>query len=147
MFPISNIRADTTLEKTNDYVLKKTFKFDFETGEHIIIDGKLTECSYKESIHQFTTFLLKTEVDKYQVYYDDNFGVSIYKYIGNRFSQTGFLISELKREITEQLTELEEITDISNFNAWFEHRNLYIDFDILLENGEILNYSNQLGVS
>ena len=121
--------------------LGKAFKFDFQTGQHVLVDGKLIECDFKENIKQFIQTVLRTKLDIFKVYIEDeqeNFGLSIYNYIGQKVLNKGFIFSELKREITEQLLNHRFIKEVNNFNFDFENAILNISFDCYLKNDEVL---------
>lgn len=139
MFPkVDNI--ELKLPKSS-VKLGKAFKFDFQTGQHVLVDGKLIECDFKENIKQFIQTVLRTKLDIFKVYIEDeqeNFGLSIYNYIGQKVLQKGFIFSELKREITEQLLNHIFIKEVNNFNFYFENAILNISFDCYLKNNEIL---------
>lgn len=143
MFPSVNISKEA--EKV--HMSRTSFKFDFETGQHVIVDGNLLKCDYKESIKQFITTLLKTESGKYKVYTDDetdNFGISIYKYIGDRIINNGFIISELKREIEEQLLKHDFIESIKDFSTEFKGRSLIISFLVKLSDNSTINIMQEV---
>ena len=148
MFPKINIEA-SSLEKDSSIKLGKCFKFDFEKGQHVIIDGKFVECDFKENIRQFIQVVLRTKKDIFKVYtIDENedFGLSIYNQIGNKVFHKGFVLSEAKREITEQLLNHPFIKEVNNFDFKFENTLLKISFDCYLQNNEVLGIKEGLKV-
>lgn len=140
MFPkFDNPEKDYNKEYTKK--LGKCFKFDFEKGQHILIDGKFVECDFKENIQQFIQTILRTKLNIFKVYTfeeEENFGLSVYNYIGEKISHKAYILSETKREITEQLLNHDFIKEINNFNIDFENLTLKISFNCYLENNEIL---------
>lgn len=147
MFPEFNISIEN--EKQEVISLGKCFKFDFEKGKHIIVDGKFVECDFKENIQHFVQVVLRTKIDTFKVYTIDeseDFGLSIYNYIGNKVHHKGFILSEAKREITEQLLNHPFIRDVDSFIFDFENTFLTISFNCYLQNNEILNIKESIQI-
>ena len=83
----------------------------------------MVECSFEENVRQFIQTVLRTKLDIFKVYIEDeqeSFGLSIYNYVGQKVLNKGFIFSELKREITEQLLNHRFIKEVNNFNFDFE---------------------------
>lgn len=136
-------------EDTKTLKLGKCFKFDFEKGQHIIVDGKFVECDFQENIQHFIQVVLRTKINTFKVYIEDkneDFGLSIYNYIGNKVYHKGFILSETKREITEQLLNHPFIKDVDNFNFDFESTSLTITFNCYLQNDEVLNIKEAIDI-
>lgn len=140
MFPASEeIKKE---DVTTSLELKKCFVFDYETGQHLIIDGKFVECNLKQTIENYVNTIARTEVDKFKIYVEDeteDFGVSIYKNIGSRLTNQGFLLAELKRELTEQFEQHYLIKEVLKFESSFDKNNLIIEFELLLVDGSTFN--------
>ncbi len=148
MFPKINDNI-IEIEENKPISLGKCFKFDFENGQHIIVDGKFVECDFKENIQHFIQVVLKTKINTFKVYIGDeneDFGLSIYNYIGNKVYHKGFILSETKREITEQLLNHPFIKEVDNFNFDFENTNLTITFNCYLQNDEVLHIKEAIGI-
>ena len=82
------------------------------------------------------------KMNKYKIYTEDeteDFGISIYKYIGQRNIPLIYLSSELKREIEEQLLQHRFIESITNYSTERVNRGLHIQFTVLLKNSETIN--------
>lgn len=146
MFPEINTDIDSLsiIVPANDYIepLGKTFVFDFEKGSHKVIDGRLVECTVTESISQWIEVVLRTELNKYKIYTEDeteDFGLSIYKYIGQRDIPVIYIASELKREIEEQLLKHRFIENITDYSTERVNRGLHIQFTVVLKNNETIN--------
>lgn len=136
-------------ENTKTIKLGKCFKFDFENGQHIIVDGKFVECDFKENIQHFIQVVLRTKINTFKVYTvneNEDFGLSIYNFIGNKVYHKGFILSETKREITEQLLNHPFIKEIDNFSFNLENTNLTITFNCYLQNDEILNIKEGINI-
>ncbi len=152
IFPSTN----TNLEELNQRLSKqqskvkplgKNYFFDYKTGQHKMIDGKPILCSLTETIEQWIEKVLRTELDKYGVYTIDeteNFGISIYRFIGNKAIPMGYVASELKREITEQMLQHRYIKEITDYEVIREKRGLHILFTAVLLTGETLKKEVQL---
>lgn len=140
MFPkVNNIEFNSNTE--NIKKLGKCFKFDFEKGQHILIDGKFIECDFKENIQQFIQTILRTKLNIFKVYTfeeEENFGLSIYNYIGEKILHKAYILSETKREITEQLLSHYFIKEVNSFNIDIKNSTLTISFNCYLKNNEIL---------
>lgn len=148
MFPKINVTIDNTKED-KPITLGKCFKFDFEKGQHIIVDGKFVECDFKENIRHFIQVVLRTKKDTFKVYTvdeDEDFGLSIYNELGNKIFHKGYILSETKREITEQLLNHPFIKEVNNFDFKFENTVLTVTFNCYLQNNEILNIKEGLEV-
>lgn len=145
MFPEINTNIDrlSDINTNTDYLelLGKTFLFDFKTGSHKVIDGRLQECTLMESVAQWIEVILRTELNKYKVYTEDeteDFGISIYKYIGDRNIPLIYLASELKREIEEQLLKHRFIESITDYSTERVNRGLHIQFTVVLKNNDTI---------
>ena len=148
MFPKINNNI-LEIEENKPITLGKCFTFDFEKGKHIIVDGKFIECDFQENIKHFIHVVLRTKINTFKVYtVDENedFGLSIYKHIGNKVYHKGFILSEAKREITEQLLNHPFIKDVDNFTFDFENTLLTINFNCYLQNNETLNINEVVDI-
>lgn len=145
MFP--KIEADldklnVELEKSKEIKpLGKCYLFDYKTGQHKIVDGKLVECAPNEGVMQWIEKVLRTELNKYAIYTEDEneeFGISIHDYIGTKKFPMGYIASEIKREITQQLIQHRYIDRIEDYKVEQEKRGLNIIFTAVLITGETL---------
>ena len=95
IFPKIN-NTITNIENINTVTLGKCFKFDFVTGQHIILDGKFVECDFKENIKSFIHVVLRKKKDIFKVYTvdeEEDFGLSIYSHIGNIYKNYSKILS------------------------------------------------------
>lgn len=139
MFPNDFIESDNVENTTEN--IGCDFLFDYETGQHIIKNAALVECISLQSIQQFIQNVLRTKINSYKVYTEgetENFGISIYDYIGQRTLPLGYLNSELKREVTENLLKHPMIASVSNWIGTRERRGLNISFTVTLTDGSII---------
>ncbi len=68
----------------------RSFLFDFSTGQHKIVDGAVAECDELTAIKQWLELMVRTTLDKYQVYQNTAFGHSAETFIGRRTLPKGF---------------------------------------------------------
>ena len=76
---------------------------------------------------------------KYKVYTvekDGDFGISVYKYIGQKYLPPDYFASELKREITEQIQAHKYVDYVEDYFYEFKGRKLSVEFTCRLINGE-----------
>ena len=142
MFPEDLVENDN-IEDTEE--VGTDFLFDYETGQHILKNGTLEECSEVESIKQFIQNVLRTLANIYDIYITgetDTFGISIYKYLGTRTLPMGYLNSELKREVTQQLLRHPKISSVTGWRGKRERQGLAISFTVILVDGTILEGSD-----
>lgn len=111
--------------------------FDFQTKRIVLKDGKVVYCTEKQAIKQWVTLLINTQIDKYNIYKNTEFGLTdLYNLIGHEFQN--FLVSELKRELKEKIKEKQGVKDVININVSNEFNSLKIELTILTEYDEII---------
>ena len=146
MFPQDFIEESNMTTETEETGVD--FLFDYETGQHIIKNSLLTECTVLESVKQYIQNVLRTQANAYDVYIqgeNDVFGISVYEYIGTRSLPAGYINSELKREVTENLLKHPLIANVSNWKGKRERRGLNISFTVALTDGSIIEESQNVG--
>lgn len=118
MFPNVSIEETNVNDETEN--VGCDFLFDYETGQHQLSNGLMRECSEKQGIEQFIQNVLRTKINSYKVYTEGEtevFGISIYNYMGQRSLPLGYLNSELKREVTEQLLKHPLIVSVNDWKG------------------------------
>jgi len=127
MFP--NTNDTSNLETTTG---TKSFLFDFENNEFVIVDGKLVECDGLDAIKVWISKILKTEKGRYEIYDDTNYGAKLEDLlIGSSYSSS-FIESELKREIEDALLQNPQITAVTNFNITRESSRLTVEMEVII---------------
>jgi hypothetical protein len=145
MFPSFNFDdalktiEQTTSNESDSITLDRVFLMEFEGNKAkvVIENGKPVEAkTTKVKVEMYAQMLLRTELDKYNVYKDTDFGMTYFKYRGNRQLPVGFINSELKREISEKLTKLSVVDSVSDFSAKISEGTLDVEFTIHLIDDE-----------
>lgn len=144
MFPtdtdFESIKISTANEQSSK--IGRSFLFDFKTGQHQITDGKVVECDQLQAIRQWLELLVRTTVDKYQVYKDTGFGTTWEQYVGRRNLPLGFVVSEMEREISEAAIKLNPaIASVQDFEAERTTRGLIITFTAALKDKQLMEVS------
>ena len=122
--------VDINISTTSTATQGKSFKFDFATGEFELIDGKMIEITEREVLKIWIQKTIRTEKNKFKVYQDVNYGVSIEDLVIGRAYNQQFINSELEREISEALTQNKLIQSISDFSSINEGKNLIVSFTV-----------------
>lgn len=125
MFP--NTNDTSNLETTTG---TKSFLFDFENNEFVIVDGKLVEYDGLEAIKVWISKILKTEKGRYEIYDDTDYGIKLEDLlIGSTYS-SAFIEAELKREIEDALLQNPQITAVTNFNITRDSSRLTVEMEV-----------------
>lgn len=138
MFPEYEPQLNTNIEQ-NKTTSRKSFLFDFYTGDFVLKDGKLVEVEGIESLKVWIQKILKTEKFKFKVYETgevNEYGATLLDLINSEYPQI-FIQSEIEREITEALLRNSEILNVENFIFTRETRFLIVNFDVITIYGSI----------
>lgn len=133
---MSNISKGSTQEIRK---IGRSFLFDFEKNEFVRKDGRLVELDEKSAIKQWIYLILQTYKDKFNVYKDSEFYCNIEDL--KNAKPSGFVFSELKREITEALVKHRYIKGINDFETNYNKEQLQISFTVNLVDGTSLGVS------
>ena len=110
----------------------KSFLFDFDAGDFVLQDGKLVEVTGSDALKMWIEKMLRTEKNRFEIYQDTDYGVSIEDVIiGQRYEQS-FIESENKREISEALIKHPLVRRISNFSIKREDTRAVVGFTVTL---------------
>ncbi|MCQ9627783.1 DUF2634 domain-containing protein [Cetobacterium somerae] len=113
--------------------------FDFKTKQIVIKDGKVVMATKIEQVMQWIELLIRTEVDKYAVYKDTNFGMTnLYALRGHSLFETPFFIMELEREIKEKIEAKSDISSVTDIKTEYNFNKLIISITVELVSGETL---------
>lgn len=143
MFPNVFIEETSVNDETEN--VGCDFLFDYDTGQHIMKSAVLVECTTIQGVQQFIQNVLRTKINSHKVYTEgetETFGISIYDYLGQRTLPLGYLNSELKREVTEQLLKYPLIESVTDWKGTREKRGLHISFTVTLIDGTEIKESD-----
>lgn len=138
IFPEYDYEMDeeVTEEVTSESVtIGRTPLFDFDTGQYVIRDGKVVECTQEEAIRQWLGFLIKTPAERFEVYEGTEFGTYIHNLIG--LKDVGFVASEIKRELEEKCIENRAISGIKNFDVTKNGGAIHINMTVITNEDEV----------
>ena len=114
-------------EITDVEYANKTYRINLNSNR---IDGFVDEL---ESVKQAIYLILSTERFEYNIYSWD-YGVELVDLYGQPLS---YVISELKRRITEALTQDDRIENVTEFNFEKKGKRLYTTFTVVTTQGNI----------
>ncbi len=127
MFPQIDLTITEVSEPSQS--VGKVFKFDFNEQRYVFENGKPVEISVEEAVKQFVSWVLRTQIGKYKIY--PKFGLNKDWIIGKKTLPQGFINSELKRSIEEQLVKHPLILSIMDFNHEREGDKLKVSFALV----------------
>lgn len=140
MFPES---TETQLNPISEkYTGGTAVKFDYTTNRVELIDGRpvtFLKDDTKGKVKQWVELLLKTEIDKFRVYKNTNFGIAVNDIIGFKSFDTIAPIAVLEQEIKEKVKLNSDILEVTNFNATQNNQILNVTLTILLVQGGVIN--------
>ncbi|MCM3411456.1 DUF2634 domain-containing protein [Metabacillus litoralis] len=127
------VEAQTiTVEILNDDLPTqgKSFLFDFNTGDFVTKDGKLVEIEGEESLKQWITMTIKTQINLYEIYEGVDHGVNMMDLIGSNYP-LDFIQKEVQNEITSALLTNPVITSLSGWQFEKEGSILKVIFTVI----------------
>nr|DAX78444.1 MAG TPA: Protein of unknown function (DUF2634) [Caudoviricetes sp.] len=93
----------------------KDIYFDIKTKKIVVADGKVQIASKKQQIQQWLYLLIHTELGKYKVYENTNFGISfLYEMKGHEYYSSGFTVAQIQDELTEKIKIHKWVTDVES---------------------------------
>lgn len=134
MFPEFNVNIEE-LDTPKKTTLGRCFLFDFDKKKHVTKDGKLVECTKQEAIQQWVELLIRTGIQKYAIYRNTDFGLSIDELIGNKQYPLIMLQAELEMELKEKLANHVLIEGMEGFRTERLENGLKITFRLVLVDG------------
>lgn len=144
MFPELEIDEINIVENETTQ-MGKSFLFDFDKGDFVLVNGGLVEADLKTSVKVWIQKLLRTELNRYKIYEGSEYGIQLEDLIGTSLS-SAFVDSEIKREVSEKLTLHPQIDYISDFIIDKSNSTLYITFKVILVTDEILDQEVSMDV-
>lgn len=114
----------------------KSFGFDFKKGDFVIVDGKAQTIEKNEFIKQSVEKLLRTELDKYPIYKDTDYGMPFHGWIYGQRDRELIKIA-LTRELSERIPELVDgVRRVYNLEFDFDRRGVRVCFSIATDYSE-----------
>lgn len=115
-----------------------TFKLDYETGE---ISRELIAGA--KSVEQFALLALRTPRFEHAIY-SDQFGSELLSLIKEQNDVTpAFLSSEIERVVNEAIIYDDRVSDIEDFEVYYQDNNAHISFKIIVM-GEVVDIEEVL---
>lgn len=115
IFPV---RMTEEIQKTAVDDTKNGYKdiyFDIKTKKIVVTDGKVQIASKKQQIQQWLYLLIHTELGKYKVYENTNFGISfLYEMKGHEYYSSSFTVAQIQDELTEKIKIHKWVTDVES---------------------------------
>lgn len=137
IFPTFNNELKEEI-KTETFGTKEPL-FDFKKKRIVIKDGKVVMATKTEQVMQWIELLIRTEVDKYEVYKDTDFGMTnLYALRGHSLFETPFFIMELEREIKEKIEGKNDVSSVTDIKTEYNFNKLLISITVVLKSGETL---------
>jgi hypothetical protein len=142
VFPINQIQGETSLaavtEIENKTKFGKSFLFDFEQGDFILIDGKVQEVEGEQALKVWIRKILKTEKIKYKIYeiIDNSYGISLIDYLNSDLPM-GFIYASIQSEIDRALTSHPDIINVTGYDFERATRGVKVSFIITTTYGQI----------
>ncbi len=137
IFPVFNKELKEDI-KTESFGTKEPL-FDFKKKQIVIKDGKVVMATKVEQVMQWIELLIRTEVDKYEVYKDTDFGMTnLYALRGHSLFETPFFIMELEREIKEKIEGKNDVSSVTDIKTEYNFNKLLISIIVVLKSGETL---------
>lgn len=140
---ISSVTVTNSKTLINKY---KDLLFDTTTKKVIVKDGKTEFTDKKKQVQQWIFLLLHTEMEKYKVYQDTEFGIRfLYEMRGNEFYSSGFTIAQIKDELEEKLLLNKNIQSVESINITKNFNSLAFDI-VVIVNDELIKSEVELNV-
>lgn len=121
--------------------IPREYAWNFEKNDFLLKDGKFVVVEGKEAIKIWIWKALHTPKMRYSIY-SDTYGHDMESLIGKGFSY-GLMETEIKRFVTESLTQIKYITGITDFSMNIDNDIYKVSFtvgttigDIEIENAE-----------
>ena len=112
IFPNVQVSEQRPTNELGD--VKRSFVFDFETGQFQFKSGVLTETTPIEAIKQWVELYIRVEKDKYKIY-SSNFGTDFSDLVGYRLPRS-YQVSEIIRRMDEGIKR--NCPNVVNITDW-----------------------------
>lgn len=116
---------------------KKSPVFDFQRGEFAMIGGRIRMARGQERVKNQIEKIIRTELNRYAIYDDVQYGVRIEDLIIGKTYNRNFATTEIQREITDALMKNNEITAVDNFSVNVVDNVLNVEFYVTTVFGDV----------
>ena len=124
----------------------KDLLFDITSKKVVVRDGKTEFTDKKKQVQQWIFLLLHTEMEKYKVYQDTEFGIRfLYEMRGNEFYSSGFTIAQIKDELEEKLLLNKNIQRVESIEITKKFNSLEFDIVVIVDD-ELIESEVELNV-
>lgn len=135
MLPNQNtITSIKELENNNEVNSKgKSPKFDFDLGDFVVKDGKVTTVTGVEALKLWIKKVLRTKKNKYEIYKTQNvekYGVNLLEIVTSKYPLT-YIQAQVQSTVTEALLKNSDIKSVTNFKFVRDKRLLNVQFDVI----------------
>ena len=140
---ISSIIIANSETSNNKY---KDLLFDTISKKVLVRDGKTEFTDKKKQVQQWIFLLIHTEMEKYKVYQDTEFGIRfLYEMRGNEFYSSGFTITQIKDELEEKLLLNKNIQRVESIEITKKFNSLEFDIVVIVDD-ELIESEVELNV-
>ena len=140
---ISSVTITNNETSNNKY---KDLLFDTTSKKVVVRDGKTEITDKKKQVQQWIFLLLHTEMEKYKVYQDTEFGIRfLYEMRGNEFYSSGFTIAQIKDELEEKLLLNNNIQRVESIEITKKFNSLEFDIVVIVDD-ELIESEVELNV-
>lgn len=140
---ISSIIITNSETSNNKY---KDLLFDTISKKVLVRDGKTEFTDKKKQVQQWIFLLIHTEMEKYKVYQDTEFGIRfLYEMRGNEFYSSGFTIAQIKDELEEKLLLNKNIQRVESIEITKKFNSLEFDIVVIVDD-ELIESEVELNV-
>ena len=140
---ISSVTITNSETSNNKY---KDLLFDTTSKKVVVRDGKTEFTDKKKQVQQWIFLLIHTEMEKYKVYQDTEFGIRfLYEMRGNEFYSSGFTIAQIKDELEEKLLLNKNIQRVESIEITKKFNSLEFDIVVIVDD-EVIESEVELNV-
>ncbi len=132
------VTNNINIKKSTNKKGYKDILYDVEKKKVVIKDGNTVFTTPKEQLKQWIYLLIHTEIDKYKVYKDTDFGiVFLYKIKGHEFYSSGFTIAQIKDELTKKIESHTLVEKVESIEIEIKFNTMIITTVVIVDNETI----------
>ena len=117
--------------------MKKTFDFDFKSGEFNMKNGNPVVLEGVDALKLWIQKCIRTQLNRYSIYEGKQYGANIEDLVIGQSYGKGFAESELQREIEEALLRHEDILSLGDFSVSTKRKLMEVSFTLATTYGEL----------